>query len=422
MSTYIAEFGAESGGFYATALTWPAPIGALLPPGWWGILRSRGGIDCSLRGIAGSAPCAVLILTADRPEPLSSAVAALVSASPPAGLRGALNGADFDAMTDPGGLEAQLRVRHDGFHRDGQPLGCDFRLYSYWPGQDSPGSTAYQITLRALPATLEQERRVRKYLAWLEIETPFTPAVRELQSELARRLLAPSWLADEYLLFPDPGQRAAAELRVREHFIETSGRLGFPAPPVEAGDFSDWLTTGCHTVRERAVPPSPPIEGACAFSEDEVLFVARQCLAAGGPKPPVAEPEVFISYASADFLQADAARRHLEDRGLRCWIAPRDINLQGLSYSEAIPLAIRQVRVVLVLLSSAANLSVHIPRELDLALERRLPLIPLRLADIEPAGQLKYLLQTCQWLDMFDRDHAEAMTELDLRLRGVLGS
>lgn len=420
MGTYIAEFGAESGRFYAAALAWPVPAGSLLPAGWWEILRPLAEVDVSLRAASGPAPAALLVLTASVPEPLGSTVQALSAASP-AGLRVALNSADFDAMTDPDRLGAQLRVHHEGYHRDGRPLGCDFRLYSYWSGRGFPDDAAYQLTLRARPATLEQERRVRKYLAWLEIETPFTPAVRELQRELARRLLAPSWLADEYLLFADPGRRTDCEKRIREHFLETSGRLGFTAPPVEAGDFSDWLATGCHTGRERTTLPAPPIEGACAFSEDEVRFVTHRCLAeGGGTDPSQAEAQVFISYASSDFVHAEAARQHLEAHGRRCWIAPRDINLQGLSYTEAIPQAIGQVRAVVVLLSQAANLSVHIPRELDLALERRLPLIPLRLADIQPAGQLKYLLQTCQWLDLFGRDLTQAMDELDRRLREVL--
>lgn len=34
--------------------------------------------------------------------------------------------------------------------------------------------------------------------------------------------------------------------------------------------------------------------------------------------------DVFISYASHDNAVADAACAILEDRGIRCWIVPRD--------------------------------------------------------------------------------------------------
>ncbi|MGH6991941.1 MAG: toll/interleukin-1 receptor domain-containing protein, partial [Caulobacteraceae bacterium] len=34
---------------------------------------------------------------------------------------------------------------------------------------------------------------------------------------------------------------------------------------------------------------------------------------------------VFISYSNADKLIADRVCHALEEKGLRCWIAPRDI-------------------------------------------------------------------------------------------------
>jgi hypothetical protein len=44
------------------------------------------------------------------------------------------------------------------------------------------------------------------------------------------------------------------------------------------------------------------------------------------------EPErVFVSYASADAALANATVETLERRGLRCWIAPRDI-MPGAQY------------------------------------------------------------------------------------------
>ncbi len=45
--------------------------------------------------------------------------------------------------------------------------------------------------------------------------------------------------------------------------------------------------------------------------------------------------DVFISYAIADKLTADAACAALEAEGIRCWIAPRDV-LPGMDYAEAI--------------------------------------------------------------------------------------
>ena len=45
--------------------------------------------------------------------------------------------------------------------------------------------------------------------------------------------------------------------------------------------------------------------------------------------------QVFISYSSKDKPVGDAACAVLEQRGFRCWIAPRDI-VPGTEWGEAI--------------------------------------------------------------------------------------
>lgn len=416
---YMARFGTPSAEFYTAALAWPAPSGPMLPANGWHILRSKTDMDISLRITGGKEPIVSLLLTADRKASLEALVNSFHETATITGLKQAHSAMEFDAMTDIAMSPRHLRTDYEGYHRDDQPLGCDFRLYSFWAGKGIADEVGYQITLRAHPTGREQERCVRKYLAWLDLEQPFTPAVRELQQILARRLLAPSWLADEYLLFPNAEIRGTWEKQIRTHFLETTGRIGFPEPPIAVGDFSDWLITGCHTVRDGEIPSSLPVEAACAFSEDEVLWLAQQNLSMSTPSTQDAHPVVFISYASADFAHADATRQYLENGGRRCWMAPRDINTGGLPYTEAIPRAIQQARAVVVLLSPTANFSVHIPRELDLALAQKLPIVPLRLKNLLPAGQLEYLLRTCQWLDVFERDHDEAMSELSRRLNSL---
>ena len=49
--------------------------------------------------------------------------------------------------------------------------------------------------------------------------------------------------------------------------------------------------------------------------------------------------DVIISYATIDKPIADAVCAKLEERGIRCWIAPRDI-LAGMNNAEAIISAI----------------------------------------------------------------------------------
>ena len=418
-ATYTAQFGTGSSEFYTSALKWPAPHGPMLPADWWRILRANPDVDPALRIAAEKQPTVLLLLTAERKETLQALVTDHLTAGTISELQQPHSSKAFDAMTDLAMLGEHLRTHHEGYHRDGQPLACDFRLYSVWVGQGLADGVGYQISLKAHPTGPEQKRRVLKYIAWLDLEQPFTEAVRELQQILCRRLLEPAWLADEYLLFSNEEQREAWQERILIHFSETTGRIGFPGAPFEPGDFSDWLTTGCHTLRDCEIEYSLPAEAAYAFSEDEIVWLARQNLVASTTGVPDSQPNIFISYASADFARADATRQYLENKGWRCWIAPRDIDTGGLPYTEAIPQAIQQVSAVVVLLSPSANLSVHIPRELDLALERKLPVVLLRLFDILPAGQLEYLLRTCQWLDVFKQGHDQAMSELDGRLRSL---
>ena len=68
--------------------------------------------------------------------------------------------------------------------------------------------------------------------------------------------------------------------------------------------------------------------------------------------------DVFISHSSADKRAADAACALLEARGIKCWIAPRDIR-PGSDWGESIITAIEQTRVMLLLLSKKANSSLR---------------------------------------------------------------
>jgi hypothetical protein len=111
---------------------------------------------------------------------------------------------------------------------------------------------------------------------------------------------------------------------------------------------------------------------------------------------------VFISHAKEDEKHAEAACDALESGGLRCWIAPRDID-PGKSWSAEIIKGIESSRVMLVIFSAHANESTHIKREVGQADERHLPVITFRVEDVEPADSLAYYLDSTHWLDAFPR-------------------
>lgn len=108
--------------------------------------------------------------------------------------------------------------------------------------------------------------------------------------------------------------------------------------------------------------------------------------------------DVFISHSSQDKPIADAVCATLESRGIRCWIAPRDI-LPGTSWGEAIIDGINESRLMVLVFSSNANKSAQIIHEVERAVHKGLPIIPFRVEDIMPSKSLEFFISTPHWLD-----------------------
>src|SRR5580692_861007 len=108
--------------------------------------------------------------------------------------------------------------------------------------------------------------------------------------------------------------------------------------------------------------------------------------------------DVFISYASGDKAVADAVCATLEADGIRCWIAPRDV-LPGIHYGEAIIDAIHECRIMVLVFSSKANISGHIPKEIERAVSQGVTIMPMRIEDVLPAKSLDYFIGSVHWLD-----------------------
>ena len=115
---------------------------------------------------------------------------------------------------------------------------------------------------------------------------------------------------------------------------------------------------------------------------------------------------VFVSYATADRKQALALCKAIEKRGTDCWISTRDV-APGENYQEAIVRSIRDARAMVLVFSSAANDSDEIKKEMSLASRYRVPVIALRIEDVQPSDAFAYELSTRQWIDAFEgRDKA----------------
>src|SRR5690349_15045389 len=108
--------------------------------------------------------------------------------------------------------------------------------------------------------------------------------------------------------------------------------------------------------------------------------------------------DVFLSYSSKDKSAADALCIGLEQRNIRCWMAPRDI-VPGVPWAESIIDAIEGAAVMLLLFSDASNRSVQVQREVERAVHKDVPLVPVRLENVMPTRTMEYFISSQHWFD-----------------------
>lgn len=128
---------------------------------------------------------------------------------------------------------------------------------------------------------------------------------------------------------------------------------------------------------------------------------------------------VFISYSGRDSEKAEKIRAALEDADIRCWIAPRDI-APGQQWGGSIVAAIESSKAVLVVFSQHANDSPQIAREMEVAVAKRVPLIPVRIADAMPSGDMQYFLGVSHWLNAYPKPLGTYLSDIVAAVQRVL--
>jgi hypothetical protein len=113
---------------------------------------------------------------------------------------------------------------------------------------------------------------------------------------------------------------------------------------------------------------------------------------------------LFVSHATRDLEEARSLVADLEAAGVSCWLAERDIPV-GTNYAVEIERAISSARALVLVFSEAACASDHIAREVDLAGDAGIDILPVRIDHSEPSGALRYHLKNRQ---IVPRDRAVA--------------
>ena len=132
-------------------------------------------------------------------------------------------------------------------------------------------------------------------------------------------------------------------------------------------------------------------------------------------------PLIFLSYSSKDKLIADAICSRLENQGIRCWIAPRDVK-PGTDYSNQIADALESATTMVMVFSSDSNNSRHVKSEIDRAFSLGKIIIPFRVENVELDKGLAYYLAKTHWLDAVTRPLEQHIDRLATTIRQISGT
>ena len=110
----------------------------------------------------------------------------------------------------------------------------------------------------------------------------------------------------------------------------------------------------------------------------------------------------------------------LEQDGIPCWVAPRDVR-PGKSFPGEITRAIQQTKVMLLIFSRHSNSSEQVLREVQLAVDCKVPIVRLRLQDIPLSDDLRYYLSTPHWLDALSHPLSKHIPALARAIKNYWG-
>lgn len=112
--------------------------------------------------------------------------------------------------------------------------------------------------------------------------------------------------------------------------------------------------------------------------------------------------DIFISYSNEDKLIAEAICHRLEEKGIKCWIYPRDIT-KGAPYARSLVEAIESSKAMVLIYSFNSSSSNHVMRELEQASKHGIAVIPFRIDDTSPPPEIDYHVSRLHWIDALKR-------------------
>ena len=129
--------------------------------------------------------------------------------------------------------------------------------------------------------------------------------------------------------------------------------------------------------------------------------------------------DIFISHSSIDKTIADSVCAGLENAGLRCWVAPRDIRA-GDSWGSSIIDAIATSKIMVIVFSSNSNASKQVMREVERAVQKDVVVVPFRIDEVQPSKDMEYFLSATHWLDAITPNMEKHIDNLVTTVKSIL--
>jgi hypothetical protein len=131
--------------------------------------------------------------------------------------------------------------------------------------------------------------------------------------------------------------------------------------------------------------------------------------------------DVYITHSPEDQATAALTCTALEESGLKCWIASRNLDKRR-DRKQAVSKAILNSKIFVIVFSNNTNKAKDLADEMNVALNAELNIIPLRVDQAEPEGVIQYYLADTHWFDVENPPTEEQLQHFIATIKQVLDS
>jgi len=128
--------------------------------------------------------------------------------------------------------------------------------------------------------------------------------------------------------------------------------------------------------------------------------------------------DIFISYSHEDQKIVEGLSAYLEQNGIRCFVAYRDISPSAV-WAAKITEAIENCEMMIVVFSEQFNRSSQVDREIQMCIEEGKPILTFKIEDTNYKGAKKYFLANLHYIDAFPNPE-ECFGELCEKVKNLL--